>query len=423
MRRSRITRTHLTGLLGAALALPLAVMRAQHPHAGHAAGDSTSRGGVMAMAIPLVTRATPTAGGRSLTEGYLTQPMLMAAGRRRDGTIAAVATLDFEGLTLRRGELTTGTWGEGFVDRRHPHTYLHEAMVSVAARRRVAHLSLSAGRGFVPLGSDDPMLRPFVKYPANHHLAQLLERWVAIGAARRGALAIEVALFNGDEPLGPGIPSRLDRLGDSWGARLLWMPGPWELAASTARVESPEDPGGAGLDQQKVALSARWVTGEAGRRRYAFLEWARTDDWRPAERAFRHATVLGETLYCTRRASVALRFEQTERPEEEREFDLFRVPRPHGDFNLVGRTRLRTATLAIGGPAPTRGALRAVPFAELALTDAAAIGGGVLRPETFYGSRRLGMLSVGVRLHAGRWHRRMGHYGVAADGVHLSTTC
>ena len=53
----------------------------------------------------------------------------LAYGRALRGRM----TLDFEGVTMPAGELALGGWGEGFVDRRHPHTYLHEAMVWGAA--------------------------------------------------------------------------------------------------------------------------------------------------------------------------------------------------------------------------------------------------------------------------------------------------
>ena len=49
------------------------------------------------------------------------------------------------------GELALGDWGEGFVDRRHPHTYLHELVLSaddlLGARDGAASLSLSARQG------------------------------------------------------------------------------------------------------------------------------------------------------------------------------------------------------------------------------------------------------------------------------------
>ena len=87
---------------------------------------------------------------------------------------------------MLRGELSTGAFGEGYVDRRHPHTYLHELIASGIGSTGPLAYSASFGRGFVPYGTDDPMMRPFEKYPINHHLSQILERGLAIGALRLG---------------------------------------------------------------------------------------------------------------------------------------------------------------------------------------------------------------------------------------------
>jgi hypothetical protein len=156
----------------------------------------------MAQAVPLVTWSGATATQPVHLEGYLAQPMVMARGAGRWWSLDA--TLNLEGLTLTRGELTLGAQGEGYVDRRHPHAYVHEAVLSLERRFGVTATSVSAGRGFVPFGSDDPMVRPFVKYPANHHLAQMPERLVAIGAVSGRAFTLEGATFGGDEPTSPG---------------------------------------------------------------------------------------------------------------------------------------------------------------------------------------------------------------------------
>src|SRR5262245_5206917 len=86
-------------------------------------------GSIGAQAIPLFTYAAPSAMGRSIREGYLSQPVIL--GNAGIGWARASVMLNLEGLTLRRGEATTGAWGEGYVDRRHPHAYLHEAMLGV----------------------------------------------------------------------------------------------------------------------------------------------------------------------------------------------------------------------------------------------------------------------------------------------------
>src|SRR5678815_3290225 len=119
---------------------------------------------VMAQAIPVVTRADPTATRGALTERYVSQPVVMAHGAWN--WLRAVGTLDLEGLTMARGELSTGGYGEGYVDRRHPHAYVHELLVGGEWGTSSSTLgSLFVGRGFAPFGSDDPMMRPFEKYP------------------------------------------------------------------------------------------------------------------------------------------------------------------------------------------------------------------------------------------------------------------
>src|SRR5215467_928473 len=61
---------------------------------------------VMAQAIPVVTRADPTATRAALAEGYVSQPAVMAESEW--AWWRAIATLNLEGLTLARGELSTG---------------------------------------------------------------------------------------------------------------------------------------------------------------------------------------------------------------------------------------------------------------------------------------------------------------------------
>ena len=198
-------------------------------------------------------------GGRTFTEGYLTQPMVVASATTWRGRLHALGAYNFEGYTLRRGELSPGTWGEGYIDRRHPHTYLDELMVGARATLGAAALSLYAGKGFVPFGSEDPLMRPFTRYPANHHLAQILERAQILGAARAGPVALEVATFGGDEPSRAADWPNSERLFDSWAARATFFAAHGlEGSASLAEVKSPEDPGGFGLNQSKRALSLRY---------------------------------------------------------------------------------------------------------------------------------------------------------------------
>ena len=392
-------------------------LRAQH--AGHdMAGmkmDSTS-GPVfhlMAQAIPLGTRAQPSAEGVTHTEGSLTQDFVMARGfwthARFDGTV------NFEGLTMPRGELNTGALGEGFVDRRHPHTYLHELVASAVDETGALRYSLSAGRGFAAFGTDDPMVRPLVKYPINHHLSQILERGVATAAVRAGAFIAEASTFGGDEPTSPSSLPRTARLGDSWSLRGTWLPAPGtELQSSYARVASPEDPAGFGLDQRKVSTSARYESLDG--RRYGLVEWARTDE-RDAARdlnVFSYQSALAEGSQYVAATRIAFRLEQTDRPEEDRLADPFRTPRPPTDLSINGITRWRAATIDVTAPSVIASRLLGFPFVEIERLWAAPTNANSLfTPERLYGTSNFWMFTAGMRLRIGQAHDRMGRYGVA----------
>ena len=77
---------------------------------------------IVAQATGVVTLESPAIHGRDLTEGYLTQPLVMAMASVWSDALQLKATVDFEGVTMKRGELNAGTHGEGYIDRRHPHT-------------------------------------------------------------------------------------------------------------------------------------------------------------------------------------------------------------------------------------------------------------------------------------------------------------
>jgi hypothetical protein len=313
------------------------------------------------------------------------------------------------------GELSLGAFGEGFVDRRHPHTYLHELMLGGQGRVGPAALSVAAGRGFAPFGTDDPMVRPFAKYPVNHHLAQILERGIVVGAARLGPAIVEAGTFTGEEPQHPSSLPLARRFGDSWSLRGTVVPASWvELQGSYARLSSPEVPNGFGLDQRKRSVSARAASPDVGR--YALIEWARTDEYDHTRRetAFSYESALAEGAVRLGPVGVALRLEQTDRPEEERLGDPFRTARPATDLHIAGITRWRTATVATSAPAVTWGTVVGLPFLELShLTAAARDSRTLFDPETVYGRTRFWMLTGGVRVRAGAAHARMGRYGVA----------
>jgi hypothetical protein len=403
--------------IGAAV---VAALPARAQHAGHedmrmGPSDSAPTLHVVAQAVPLLTRADPTAGAAARTEAALTQTLLMAHASWWRRRAAIDVTLDAEGLTMRRGELSTGAFGEGFSDRRHPHTYLHELMVTGEDRAGPLTISVSGGRGFAPFGTDDPMVRPFAKYPVNHHLSQILERGLLMVAARAGPAIVEAGTFGGEEPVTPSSLPRSSRFGDSWSVRATFLPVSWtEVQASYARVASPEEPNGYGLDQRKRSVSARAISPDGAR--YVLAEWARTveHDHNSALDAYAYESALLEGAVRVGPVGVAMRLEQTERPEEERQADPFRVVRPAADLSILGITRWRIASLHVEAPAVTHSTVSGVPFLELSRLAAAPRNAGALfAPGQFYGTSHLWMLSAGLRLRAGAAHARMGRYGAA----------
>jgi hypothetical protein len=329
-----------------------------------------------------------------------------------------LATLNLEGTTLGRGELTPGAWGEGFVDRRHPHTYVHELLLTADDLLRAAdgptRISLSVGKGFAPFGTDDPMGRPILRYPVNHHLAQILERAVAIAAIRRGPVSGEIGLFNGDEPERPGQWPRIGgRFGDSWAARLTAEAvSGLELQGSRAQVHSPEHRPGAGTDQEKWSLSARWAGTVDRRPTYALLEWARTSE---AGGFFVFSSFLLEGAWNAGGHRLHYRFERTERPEEQR-VSAFRSLRPHLENSILGITRWTIHTAGYSAPSLDTEGIAIQPLAEISLGRIAQVGGGLFDPRQVYGKEEFWSLTLGVRARFGGGVHRMGRYGAALSG-------
>jgi hypothetical protein len=258
------------------------------------------------------------------------------------------------------------------------------------------------------------MVRPVVRYPVNHHLAQILERAVAIAGIRAGPVAVEVGLFNGDEPERPGQWPKVSRFGDSWSARLTVLPlRRLELQGSYALVHSPEHRPGAGTDQHKWSVSGRW-DGNVGRRPvYGLVEWARTSE---ADGFFVFHSFLAEGAWTAGRNRLHYRFERTERPEEERTLDPFRSVRPHFENSIHGITRWTIHTLGYGFRLEEPVArFSALPFVELSYGRMADVGGGLFDVRSFYGRSSFWSLSIGVRASLGMRMHRMGRYGVAQD--------
>jgi hypothetical protein len=337
--------------------------------------------------------------------------MFMGNARFPRAGVEIATTIDFEGLTLQRGELNAGISGEGYIDRRHPHTYLHELVGSwkhAAGANRV--IAATFGKGFAPFGTDDPMSRPLVKYPANHHLAQIPERAIAIGAASYGPLALELASFNGDEPEGPSdLPNR-SRLFDSWSSRVTArLKDVAEFQGSFAHVISPEVAAGGGLNQKKWSTSGRYESAGA----YALVEFAHTQESEAGRDAFSYRSLLAEASITKPVVSIAARVEQTDRPEEDRLANLFRTPRPPTDLSINGRTRWTIATVNAAHDF-TRAKTMISPFVEIARAHVSPLDRfSAFDPKGFYGSNVIWSLSAGLRVGVGMMSHRMGRYGAA----------
>ena len=363
--------------------------------------------------IPLVTVTNAVPGGDSRSEARLVQAVLMIEAAALGDHLQLHAMGDFEGWTIRHGELATGAYGEGYYDRRHPHTYVHELMLTGADvlghLDRSIVVSLSAGKGFAPFGTDDPMSRPPMLYPANHHLAQILERAVAVVAVTAGPVTVEGGTFDGDEPEYPSQWPNWSRFGDSWALRVAGRPvAGLEAQLSRAHVHSPEHRQGAGTDQEKWSASARWERAVAGRPAYALVEWARTDE---AGGAYVLHSGLVEGAYEVGRYRPYFRLERTDRTEDQRVFgEPFRSVRPHLDSSILGITRWTISTLGAQVRAWSRARVTVTPTAEVAFAKVGKVGGGVFDPAVFYGRTTFTTLTVGVRVDWGMAGHRMGYY-------------
>jgi hypothetical protein len=256
------------------------------------------------------------------------------------------------------------------------------------------------------------MARPVLRYPVNHHLAQILERAVAILGVRSGPILVEGALFNGDEPDRPGRWPRVSRFGDSWSGRLTAYPVPaLEVQGSHAEVNSPEHRAGFGTDQSKWSLSARWSGPVRRIPVYAMLEWARTSE---ADGFFVFNSLLAEGAWSLGHHRLHYRLERTERPEEQRT-SWFRSLRPHFENSILGTTRWTIHTAGYAFQLKTMDVVRAMPLVELSYGRIARVGGGLFDPESFYGRTSFWSVGIGARLSIGLPIHRMGRYGVAQD--------
>jgi hypothetical protein len=373
-----------------------------------------------AQAIVAAMRVDPLPGGGPGDQVVVEQPVAMLRASDLGNHLEFVATLDFEGWTMPHGVLSLGGWGEGFNDRRHPHTYAHELMLTgtqrLAAGRLPVTASVSVGKGFAPFGSDDPMNRSAIMYPVNHHWSQILERGVLLAGVRVGPVTLEGALFNGDEPERPGQWPRISgRFGDSWSSRVTFVVGGrLELEGSFAKVKSPENRPGAATDQHKWHTSARLEQPVRSGRLYLLAEWARTSE---ADGFFVFHSALVEAAWRTGPHRAYYRFEHTDRPEEERTLDPFRSVRPHLENSILGVTRWSVHTVGYSIRAARLAShLRVEPIAEVGYARVSDRPGGLFDARSFYGRTTLWSATAALRLAIGMTHR-MGRYGVSGNPI------
>jgi hypothetical protein len=348
---------------------------------------------------------------------YLTQPAMMADILSPGSRFALRVTLNFEGLTQRDGEMSYGAWGEGFIDSRHPHTLLHELMLSANVWDAPGGaFSLSAGKGFAPYGTDDPMSRPPVKYPSNHHLSQVLERWtVNAQFLSHAGTSLEAGVFGGGEPNGPYDFSNIRSFGDSWSVRLAQLFGgfgaaaAWEGSVSYANIKEEGHGGSERTELANVALrhERSYDFGEL----YALAEASRS--WPERREGF--FSILGESrvaLGRDLRHQPYYRIELATRPEYVRRG----LPGTQGYFryfhheSAIGATRWLINTLGYEYRA-TDLPVSIHPYIEVDY-DAISRERGPVAPHALYGRSTLLNVSFGMRLFFGGGAMRMGSYGL-----------
>jgi hypothetical protein len=372
--------------------------------------------GGMAQLFPMVTTGSP--GDAALpihdTQIYATQPALMLNLENRARTAVLRTTLNFEAWTQPGGEYTFGGWGEGFLDKRHPHTLLHEAAISLNAWNAPGgSASLTVGKGFAPYGTEDPMSRPVAKFPTNHHLSQIPERWLVAGSyLTRSGLSLEASVFGGAEPTGAYDFSNIESFGDSYSARVTQRFGgtgteaPWELSGSWARVAEEHHDAKSVTNLYNAALrhAGRYGFGNV----YALAEASRS---RPEE-GEGYWALLGETRIELGRHRPYYRFEYATRPEYARDG----LPGTDGfyrydhDSHEIGASRWQIHALGYETELKT-GRLIARPFVE-AQHHQVRHERGDFAPVAAFGKDRFWSASVGFKLFLGGDAMRMGSYGV-----------
>jgi hypothetical protein len=257
------------------------------------------------------------------------------------------------------------------------------------------------------------MARPGLKYPTNHHLSQILERWTLNAVWLRDGWSVEAGLFGGQEPEGPYDFSNVASFGDSWSVRVARRfgagSGPaaeWEASVSFGSITEY-----AHTMQETTRLVNAAVQHSAplgGGHLYALVEGSRSflDDH---EDFF---SVLGEARYRLGAHQPYARLEYARRPEYAREGlagedGFFRYEH---DEDPIGTTRWLIATAAYayeltGMPWSIR------PFIEVQHHQVRGDSGGIVATDLL-GGTSFWAISLGARVFLGGGPMRMGSYGV-----------
>jgi hypothetical protein len=217
--------------------------------------------------------------------------------------------------------------------------------------------------------------------PVNHHWSQILERAIVADGGGVGPVALEGALFNGDEPEEPSQWPNLDRFGDSWSVRGFVWPVTGAGTAGLVRGSSRRRSiGRGGTARAEGECSLR-----AGSARSARCEPMRWPNGRGPRRQ-RDVRLRERTGGAPRRASDGTGsrtgFERTERPEEERLFDdpfrstatAFGRQHRRGDALDAAHGQLHSAVRRAADEV-----IAVSPFVEVTLGGIAKVGGRAVR--------------------------------------------
>ena len=396
--------------------LPVAAGAQSHQHEmfSKVLGDGWHLAG-MAQARPTFNKTWSQKGTThfDVASTHLTHTAVMLNLESTSRRLVLRLTTNFEGLTQRDGEVTLGSWGNGFIDSRHPHHLLHEAMASFNVfSSNGGGLSLSAGQGFAPYGTDDPMGRPSAKYPTNHHLSQIPERFTLNAAWSKGAWILEAGVFGGSHSESPYDLSHIKSFGDSWSTRVsrrfgetAMGDGLWEFSLSHARVSHTASHKSA-LFNGALRYNGRVANDQ---RLSGLMEYSWSD---PSENHMRgYWSFLTEAQWSTGKHNPYARFETSIRPEFQRGDGISSSFFRYGHHKMAnGATAWSILSLGYGfasgiGPVSIR------PFVEGQIISVANERGNLI-PRDLLGADSFTGVTVGMRLYFGGNPMRMGRYGI-----------